>query len=55
MYMEEKLFKKMYFTLFNRITDALQAMEMQNYGQAENILHRAQQEAEEQLIAQDGP
>ena len=55
MYMEEKLFKQMYFTLFNQITDAMEALASQNYGLAEEILRRAQQEAEERFISQDEP
>ena len=48
-------YKKPYFTLFNQITDAIEAIESQNYGLAEEILRRAQQEAEEQFISQDEP
>ena len=51
----ESIFKKMYFTLFNQITDAMEALESKNYGQAEEILRRAQQQAEEQFISQDEP
>lgn len=51
----ESIFKKMYFTLFNQITDAMEALESKNYGQAVEILRRAQQQAEEQFISQDEP
>ena len=43
-------YKTMYFHLFNRITDALRALEQQNYGQAEALLKQAQQEGEEAYI-----
>ena len=46
-------YKKLYFTLFNQITDAVEALEAQNYRLAEEILCRAQQQAEEQFISQD--
>lgn len=41
-------FEKMYFTLFNRITDALSELDAQNYGNAKRILIEAQQLTEEQ-------
>ncbi len=44
-----------YTILFNRITDALSALEHQNYGQAREILIRAQQEAEEAYLSYDEP
>ena len=40
-------YKKLYFHLFNAVTDALQAIEQQNYGQAADLLISAQQETEE--------
>ena len=43
-------YKKLYFHLFNAVTDALQAMEQQNYGQASSILMSAQQETEEMYL-----
>lgn len=46
----EELYKNLYFHLFNQITDALEAMEKQNYGEARDILIRAQQEAEERYL-----
>ena len=41
------MYQKMYYTLFNAMTDALQAMSRQNYGIAREILEKAQQAAEE--------
>ena len=41
------VYQKMYYTLFNAITDALAAMEQQNYGQARALLVDAQQQSEE--------
>ena len=43
-------YKKLYFYLFNAVTDALQAIEQQNYGQASAILMAAQQETEEMYL-----
>ena len=40
-------YQKMYTTLFNAITDALEQMESQNFGTAKETLITAQQEAEE--------
>ncbi len=40
-------YQKMYTTLFNAITDALEQMESQNFGTAKETLIAAQQEAEE--------
>ena len=37
---------KMYFLLFNRITDALTEIEKRNYGHATDILKAAQVDAE---------
>ena len=39
-----------YTLLFNRVTDAIKALEQQNYGTARDILVKAQQEAEELYI-----
>ncbi len=41
------MYQKMYYTLFNAVTDALRAMEENNYGIAQQILKTAQQQAEE--------
>ena len=43
-------FKKMYYYLFNAITDALKAMEERNYENAEQILMAAQQWSENAYI-----
>ena len=40
-------YQKMYTTLFNAITDALEQMKSQNFGTAQETLIAAQQEAEE--------
>ena len=44
------MFKKMYLVLFNRITDALEALEHGDRAQAMDILVRAQQDTEELYI-----
>ncbi len=46
-------FEKLYFTLFNAVTDALAAMEAQNYGMARALLIAAQQNAEETYCKAD--
>ena len=46
-------YRKLYFCLFNAVTDALQAIEQQNYGQASAILIAAQQETEEMYMDDD--
>ena len=46
-------YQKMYSTLFNAITDALENMKQQNYDAAIEILILAQQNAEEQYISAD--
>lgn len=43
-------YKKLYFHLFNAVTDALQAIEQKNYGQAEALLTAAQRDAEEMYM-----
>ena len=43
-------YQKMYTTLFNAITDALEQMEKQNYGTAKDVLIAAQQQAEDIYI-----
>lgn len=40
-------YQKLYSLLFNAITDALEAMEAQNFGQARQALVSAQQQTEE--------
>lgn len=43
-------YESLYHLLFNRITDALSALEQQNFGSAKELLISAQQEAEQQYI-----
>lgn len=43
-------YQKMYLKLFNRVTDALEQMAAQNFGQARQTLIRAQQETEELYV-----
>ena len=43
-------YQKMYTTLFNAVTDALEQMGSQNYGDAKATLIAAQQKAEEIYI-----
>lgn len=43
-------YEKMYSTLFNAITDALEQIEQQNFGNAKDLLIAAQQQAEEIYI-----
>ena len=45
--------KTMYLHLFNQITDAIAALDALNVGQAQEILKRAQIEAEEQYISDE--
>ena len=53
---EQELYQRMYYHLFNAITDALAQMEQQNYGMAVKRLKRAQQETEEMYMdAGDAP
>ena len=42
-----EIYKKMYYRLFNAITDALAALEQQNFGTAAEILRQAQIDSEE--------
>ena len=41
---------KYYTSLFNAVTDAIQAISQQNYGLAKEILLQAQQKAEELFL-----
>lgn len=41
------MYQKMYFHLFNAVTDALTALEQQNFGTAADILTQAQQACED--------
>lgn len=43
--------QKPYFMLFNAVTDAVAAMEVQNFGQARQILMQAQQDCEEWFLS----
>ena len=43
-------YQKMYTTLFNAITDALEQMNAQNYGETKEMLISAQQKAEDIYI-----
>ena len=43
-------FPKYYTRLFNGITDALEALQKQNYIQAQDIFIKAQQDAEEMYL-----
>ena len=43
-------YKKGYFMMFNAMTDAMKAMEEQNFGQAKAILCQAQINAEETYL-----
>ena len=46
-------YQKAYAYLFNTITDALQQLEQQNYGQAIATLIAAQQQTEEWYMEED--
>ena len=50
-------YQKMYYTLFNAVTDALRFMEKGSSAEAAALLMRAQQSAEDQYIntAEEGP
>ena len=47
-------YKAMYLLLFNAVTDALEKMNRQNYGEASALLIAAQQKAEELYMDADG-
>lgn len=44
-------YRQPYLTLFNGVTDALDAMEAENYGEARKLLKLSQQKAEEAFIS----
>lgn len=46
-------YKSLYFKLFAAMADAVEDLEQQNYGEAKKRLIRAQQEAEEQYLAEE--
>ena len=47
-------FQKSYCILFNACTDALQALEERNYGQARQLLMEGQQAAEGACLEEEG-
>ncbi len=51
--MRETVYKKMYTTLFNAVTDALERMEDEDFLAAQELLRRAQQAVEE-LFLEEG-
>ena len=44
-------YKKMYFKLFNSLTNAIEEINNNNYGKAKDIMINAQIEAEEEYIS----
>ena len=46
-------YRKLYFILFNSITDALVEMEALNFGNASNLLKKAQISSESMYIASE--
>lgn len=44
-------YKKMYFGLFNAVSDAIVEIEERNYGAAKKLLVQAQRTAEEQYLS----
>ena len=46
------MYEELYHLLFNAATDVLRAMEQENFGQARDLLIRAQQACEERYMAQ---
>lgn len=46
------MYEKMYHTLFNAITDAMELIERQKYQEALNLLERATRNTEETYISQ---
>ena len=46
------MYEELYHLLFNAATDARRAMEQENFGQARDLLIRAQQACEERYMAQ---
>lgn len=49
------MYKEIYFTLFNAISDAVEQLEQRNYGQAAAILKQAQAAAEEIYVSAPRP
>ncbi len=50
---EGELYRSMYMVLFHSFTDAIAAMEEQNFSLAREILIKGQQEAEEVCISEE--
>jgi len=48
-------YQKLYLTLFNAFTDAMEQLDQQNYGMAREILIKAQQQAEEAYMQESEP
>ena len=48
---QKTLYRELYYMMFNRITDAIRALEEEKPIQAHEILCQAQQDAEERYIA----
>ena len=46
-------YKKLYYHLFARLADAVEQIELQNYGTAREILIQVQQEAEHAYLSQN--
>lgn len=46
-------YEKMYFGLFNHISDAIGQMKEMNYGLASDILKQAQTEGEERYLSEE--
>ena len=49
----ENLYKKLYYCVFNGITDAMEELENQNFGAAKEILRNAQLKAEEIYLEEE--
>ena len=45
-------YQKLYTTLFNSLTDAIEEMDTHNFGNAKKIIIKAQQDAEQMYLAQ---
>lgn len=47
-----EIYKQLYHKLFNAMTDAITAIDQKNYGLAEEIMKKAQQDAEELYLSE---
>lgn len=47
------IYKRLYYMIFNAMTDTIEALEYQNYGRAIQIMKKAQQEAEERFMKEE--